>query len=166
MRCAYIVIIKILISQNIKDMTTIRWSQELAVIGVNLIWWQSIRLNFQNRHVWWWIDSSLTSKLLTNNLIPKIDFSQDNRIFDRSCAQFSRFQTVQKGWIRMLENSNEKWHESPMWIDFITRTSFESALFQNEKIPFRFTIMETIARRRSGGTIAGTQSRYWKSGII
>ena len=166
MRCAYIVIIKILISQNIKDMTTIRWSQELAVIGVNLIWWQSIRLNFQNRHVWWWIDSSLTSKLLTNYLIPKIDFSQDLTEVAPNSVDSRLSVTVRKGWIRMLENSNEKWHESPMWIDFITRTSFESALFQNEKIPFRFTIMETIARRRSGGTVAGTQSRYWKSGII
>ena len=41
-------------------------------------------------------------------------------------------------------------------------SSQEQALnvIQNEKIPFRFTIMETIARRRSGGTVAGTQSRY------
>ena len=35
-----------------------------------------------------------------------------------------------------------------------------SNVIQNEKIPFRFTVMETIARCRSGGTVAGTQSRY------
>ena len=107
--------------------------------------------------------TSLTSKLLTKSdkllNIPKIDFSQDSTEYSTEVAPNSVDSRLsEKAELECLKTQMK--NDTKIRCELISSQEQALNVIQNEKIPFRFTIMETIARRRSGGTVAGTQFFY------